>query len=315
MDASILDSLNAATLNRRITVTLPSKGLFYDENVVSDKLDPDDIPIRALSMLEENSLLDPLLILSGKATESVIKALVPGIKKVGSMAIIDVQAVLMASRIATRGENYEVTVSCEKCKQEGHKSDFDVTINLLAHLAKMQPLTNDDLPFFHDKIGKLHVYFRPPIFQSVIDTAMALAKANVFDEDAPTNSEIFNEEFIQKYLNRSTVVSEVSVGYFAGYIRYLKIEDGEEVHDQETIQAWLENAPSPVIDQIAQKVKEIDARFEDMLTADVECKRGHKVKVSLNLDTESLFSPAGYSKTRKNTPAGTPDTGKIESTS
>ena len=90
----------------KVYITLPSKGKFYADGAI-ELPESGEFPVFAMTAKDELTMKTPDALLNGQATVDVIKSCIPAIKNPWSMPSIDLDAVLIAIRIATYGEMME----------------------------------------------------------------------------------------------------------------------------------------------------------------------------------------------------------------
>ena len=91
----------------KIYLSLPSKGKFYPEGAVEIP-DNGEVPVFAMTAKDELTLKTPDALLNGAATVELIQSCIPNIKNAWAMPILDLDACLIAIRIATYGETMDV---------------------------------------------------------------------------------------------------------------------------------------------------------------------------------------------------------------
>ena len=99
----------------KLYVRIPSQGAFNSdmETAMSGEL-----AIMAMTGRDETMIKNPDALLNGEAVTSVIKSCVPGIKEPSELPITDIDTLLIAIKIATNGDEHEVTAKCPKCKTD-----------------------------------------------------------------------------------------------------------------------------------------------------------------------------------------------------
>ena len=112
-------------------IKLPSGYKFYPEGAIQV---PESGEIAVYPMTAKDELLfkTPDALLNGEATVTVIQSCVPAIKNAWAMPSIDVDAVLIAIRMATYGEKMSVPVTIPNTKIQ---RDFE--LNLQSSLDKL----------------------------------------------------------------------------------------------------------------------------------------------------------------------------------
>ena len=94
----------------KVYVTLPSKGKFYPPGAITLP-ENGEIPIFPMTASDELTIKTPDALLNGQATVDVIKSCVPCINDPWLMPSIDLDALLIALRIATFGEQLDISTT------------------------------------------------------------------------------------------------------------------------------------------------------------------------------------------------------------
>ena len=111
----------------KLHVRLPSGGKYYPPGTL-DLPESGEVAIYPLTAKDELLLKTPDSLMNGTATADVIKSCVPQIKNPWYMPSLDVDAIIIAIRIATYGPEMTLTV---KVPNTGDEKDFTVDLNNL----------------------------------------------------------------------------------------------------------------------------------------------------------------------------------------
>lgn len=130
---------------------LPSGGRYYAPGVVDFPVN-NDLPVYAMTAIDEMTIRTPDALFNGTAVADLIKSCVPNIKDPWQLNIIDVEAVLVAVRAASNNGKLDIETTCPACNES---TSYD--INLLSLLGQIPDVDYDSLL----KIGDLNVKFRP----------------------------------------------------------------------------------------------------------------------------------------------------------
>jgi hypothetical protein len=114
-----INPLMAFKPHTKVYVKLPSGGNFYTPDII-DAIE--EHGVLALSAKEEMILSNPELLMNGKAIQQVISSCVPTVHDASKLAIADVEALLLAVKLATGESTYNISASCPKCNQSGEFS-------------------------------------------------------------------------------------------------------------------------------------------------------------------------------------------------
>lgn len=134
----------------KIFMSLPSKGLFYPEGVLAG--DYNNVPIFAMTGMDELIMKTPDALFSGEATVKLIESCCPYIKDGREIPSFDVDALLISIRIATFGADMTVAHTCKNC---GTENEFEIDLTLMLEHYKDR-VFNSKL-----ELGELTVNFKP----------------------------------------------------------------------------------------------------------------------------------------------------------
>jgi hypothetical protein len=108
----------------KVYITLPSRGKFYPEGVLNMP-ETGELPVFAMTAKDELIIKTPDALLNGQATVDVIKSCIPNITNPWLMPSVDLDACLVAIRIATYGEKLDITT---KVPVLGEEREFSVDL-------------------------------------------------------------------------------------------------------------------------------------------------------------------------------------------
>ena len=114
-------------------VKLPSNGRWYPEGSVDMPVNG-QIPVYAMTAKDEITMKTPDALLNGASTVHVIESCCPSIKDAWAMPSVDVDAILIAIRIATYGKEMEFTAVCPHCTNK-----IEQGIDLGVMMSKINP--------------------------------------------------------------------------------------------------------------------------------------------------------------------------------
>ena len=117
-----------------IYVTLPSKGRWYPPGTVTMN-EQHEVGIMPMTAKDELTIKTPDALMNGQATVDVIKSCVPDIKDPWLMPSVDTDSVLLGIRLATYGDQMEITSSVPNTSETQ-----TVNVNLTAVLDQIGPV-------------------------------------------------------------------------------------------------------------------------------------------------------------------------------
>lgn len=262
----------------KIFINLPSNGVFYPPDVLQG--DFNNMPIFGMTGMDEIVMKTPDALFNGEATVKVIESCCPYIKNAKQMPSIDVDALLVAIRIATYGNEMDMHHVCPKCETENDLEidlqkildyltslTFDGKINIDDLVITIRPLKYDEITLFNMENYKL----QKMLYQ--------LSKA----ENAGDDEELMK---LQDQIYKR--ISEMQIELFLLSIENIRLPDGL-VEDQELISEWLKNSDREFFKRIKDKL-ETNKKQWDIPSQHVKCSNcGHESSIEMTLDQSSFF--------------------------
>lgn len=264
-----------------IYLKLPSQGRYWPEGALTLSA-TGELPVYPMSTKDEITLRTPDALINGSGVVSVIQSCIPAITDPWAMPSIDVDAALIAVRIASYGNDMNISSTCPKCK---HVNDHTIELN--------QALDQISMPNYTDLVEDkgLKIKLRPQNYfavnranaiaykeQRILDV---IAKTDVTPEDRETNIKQITEELIELNVENLTASTE-----------YILMDDGTKVTDSEFIKEFYSNTSSALIRKVQDKLGKIaeDSGLKPYQTtcADTDCK--HEYQTEITFDYASFFA-------------------------
>ena len=125
---------------------LPSKGFFYDKELMSSVSDA-EVHVHAMTALDEISMKNPDMLFSGKALEDVCKSSVPDIASPIDLLAKDVDALLIFLRIVSYGQYFDVEFqhNCENSKLNTYTFDLEKIVQNIKGLSECLTISPSSL--------------------------------------------------------------------------------------------------------------------------------------------------------------------------
>lgn len=227
----------------KVYITLPSKGNFYPEGSIEIP-ENSEFPVFAMTAKDELTMKTPDALLNGAATVEVIKSCVPNIKNPWHMPSIDLDAVLIAIRIATYGDKMEIST---KVPNIGEDRTFDIDLRQL-----LNKLVTKD---YNTKlvINDMAIVTRPMTYKEFTDASLKTFEeqrifALVNDEKIPDQEKLakFNESF-QKLTN-------LTINSLSSSLVSITIGD-TEVTNTAHIQEFIQNADKEFYNEVLKHIE------------------------------------------------------------
>jgi hypothetical protein len=198
-------------------------------------------------------------LLNGQSTVEVLKSCIPALQDPWKMPSIDVDAALVAVRIATYGEKMEVSTNCPSCNAEN-----DYEINLNSWLEKLNQFQ------FESKvtIDPLIIHVRPYTYLEMTQTSLkSLEQQRIFG--VINDETLSDEDKLEKFGKSFSKLTELTVDVIAQCVAQIETPDGIET-DAAEIKNFIHNAPKEIFNAISDHVQALKSKI-DIPAQEVKC--------------------------------------------
>ena len=216
--------------------------------------DNGEFAIYPMTTKDEMSLKNPDALLNGEAVASLIKSCVPEIKKPKELLSADVDAILIAIRGASAGDEVEVNAECPVCKETS-----TVTVSIDSSLATMESIED---AYTENLSNGLKITVLPFTYGNTIKAGIASFQSTrsmqaISElEDDMDRLKAFNTSFVQLAdLNFEMMLDSIkSVSYMNS--------DGveEQVTERKQLREFLENTDNTTGKEIEKLVNDINSK-------------------------------------------------------
>lgn len=260
---------------------LPSRGRYWPTTALN--LPPNgELGVMSMTTKDEITLKTPDALLNGQGVVNVIESCCPSIKDAWAMPSIDVDAALIAVRIASYGNQMDFTAKCPHCDQS-HDYAIDLSLTLAS-------ITTPDysIPLAVDGL-KIHVHPQP--YFSLNKTNMiAFEEQQILRslsglEDDPQGAK-------EKFDQHMSKVIELNIALLANSTKSIETADGTLVADPDHITEFYNNADTKIIKKVQGYLTELGEKAA-IKPVDVTCLNGECLKgfpVNITFDYASFFA-------------------------
>ena len=263
-----------------IYIRLPSQGKFYPPGAVT--MPPNgELPVLPMTSVDEITYRTPDALFNGSAIVSVIQSCVPGIRNAWNMPSIDLDAVLVAIRIASFGHGLDISSVCPNCQHQD-----DITVDLRQVNDNIRAGDYDTSLI----VGNLEFYFRPLSYNEINQNNQVQ-----FEQQQALrllNDDSVDEMAKMEQLNKSMkVVNALTIKTVAQNISAIKTPDAM-VTEQNYIVDFLGNCDSKLFSQLRDHVISLKQASE-IKPLDLKCPEcSHEYRQPFTLDMASFFGNA-----------------------
>ena len=270
--------------SEKIYIKLPSKGEFYNEDIVQFT-DNGEIGVLPMTSTDELALTNPDALLNGEGIKKVVESCCPAIKDARKLFSPDIDIILLGIRFASYGDDLKFTVKCPECDMENR---YSVSIRTL-----IENIEFLDPPYIVEFSQSLKVHVRPFTFDT--NTKLALQALEVRNLLQVINKDDLEDpEKLAQYGSKFDSISKTTVDVLLDGIEKVEIitEEKEKlfVKDRDDINEWLHNVDRKMIEKIREKIAEINEIGIDK-SKEVECEGcQHKWKTIIEFNPTDFFA-------------------------
>jgi hypothetical protein len=145
-----------------IYLKLPSGGIGYEPGVVEFP-EAGDLPVYPMTAIDEITSKTPDALYNGTAVTEIISSCIPAIKKPWQINSVDLDAILVAIKIATNGGEMEIETKCQECSEE---SKYGVNLNIVLNSFKPGDYENGLV------VDQLKIKFRPLTYKTLSESSV-----------------------------------------------------------------------------------------------------------------------------------------------
>jgi hypothetical protein len=263
----------------KIYLALPSDGLGYTDESLNMPITK-ELPVFAMTAQDEILLKTPDALMNGEAVTTIIKSCVPNILDPWQMPASDIDAVLIAIRIASSGGAMSITSECPKCK---HENDYE--IDLVQMLDKSR---NRKFNSIVKLKNGLEVELKSLTYLQVNQISIKTFKEQKMMMGI-ANANMSEEEKIRLFTNTVIHLSNIDAEMLQQCVKTVKV-NGATVDKPEYVQEWLSNIDSETYEAIKKALDDAGSKIfkEPFKAVCTECQ--HEWPVPIELDHSNFFA-------------------------
>ena len=247
------DLLKNYSRQPKIYLRLPSEGRFYSQNP-TEKSGSGELPVLSMTAKDELMMRTPDALMNGESIYACIKSCIPMIDDPWEIPLIDLDAVLVAIRIATYGEKMKMSVRVPGVEDD---EELDVEIDLVNILDSFRGKLWQPIVEFNDL--KLHT--APLKFQDQNLYEQQNFETNQFiammrDNTKPLEA---RKEEMKKVFD---AISETNIELVTNQVKAIEMPDGNIEYNNLAIKEFLNGLPVQDFETIRLALKERRELFE-----------------------------------------------------
>lgn len=234
----------------KLYIKLPSGGMFYPQGSLEIS-ETGEIPVFAMTAKDELMFKTPDALLNGQSTVNVIQSCIPNIKNAWNIPSIDIDAILVAIRIATYGSSMEIEVDVPGIDE---KRSYD--IDLISVLDQLHTHQFENMVM----LDGFSIEVQPLTYKEFTETALKTFEEQrmfkvVNDDSMPETEKLtkFNESF-----NR---ITDLNISSIVRSVKCIMFDNEEPVVNTRHIVEFFENADKDVFKSVIDHITAQRERF------------------------------------------------------
>jgi len=262
----------------KIFISLPSQGVYNKLGTLQG--DVTNMPVCAMTGMDEIILKTPDALLSGESSVKVIQSCCSAIKDAWDLSILDTTLIFTAMRIATFGSTMSVENTCSACNTE-NEYELDLS-RIIEHFSKVK---------YKNKIvlQDLVINVRPLTYKESTDFGIRnfqlqqqMSQVDSIADDAE------RQTFINKLFKE---LAEIRTKIYILSVESVEIGT-QTVTERSFIEEWMNNCEKTVFDSITDQIEKNreDWRIPAYKVQCSECE--HAVDLRVELDQSNFFAGA-----------------------
>ena len=263
-----------------IYLRLPSQGNYWPDNAITMPVNH-ELPVLPMTAIDEITYRTPDALFNGSAVVNVIQSCIPDVHDAWAAPGTDINAILVAIRIASFGHEMEIESTCPKC--ETHD---EYGIDLRTVLENLKAL-DYDVPVTH---GDLEITFRPMTYREQNQTNQSQFDQQRTIQSIPV-SDLSDAEKIIKLNSALQEITKLTISSLKWSITSIRTPS-MMVTDVDHIEEFLNNCDRGLFVKIRDHIIALRAASE-FKPLNMKCNNcSHEYTQVLTLDQTSFFEAA-----------------------
>jgi len=263
-----------------IYIKLPSGGSFWKEESLLLPVNG-EIPILPMTTKDEIVLKTPDALMNGQGVVNAIESCCPSIKNAWDMPSIDVDAVIIAIRIASYGASMDFSSTCPHCSTS---SDYAIDLTYV--------LAGTIAPDYAKmvEIDGLKIKLKPQNYQALtaantvsFKEQQILRTLSAINEDNKEESQLIFEQHLSQLI-------DLNIGTLTGSTDFIELEDSGRVSNPDFISEFYKNCDAKIIKKIQTQLQEFNevGKLKPVTVQCDECTK--EFDVSIEFEWSSFFA-------------------------
>jgi hypothetical protein len=264
-----------------IYIALPSRGNHWPAGSIDVPVNG-ELPVYPMTALDEIAYRTPDALFNGQAVVSVVQSCMPNILDAWQIPAIDLNAILVAIRIASYGHDMEFGTQCPACNTE---TDYTVDLrNILDGLKS----ADYSVPVRH---GDLEIYLQPMSYIHQTETNKLQFEQQKRIQLVQTSTALTEEQKIEELNHSLIAITKLTTDALKCSVSAIRTP-AALVTEPEFISEFLDNCDRRLFEQIKEKIIAL-RQGSEVQPLQIKCNEcGHEYQQLLTMDQASFFADA-----------------------
>lgn len=265
----------------QLYLKLPSEGRWYPAGSI-DMPVTKELPVYPMTAKDELTLKTPDALLNGQSTVDIIQSCIPAIKNAWDVPSVDLDAIMIAIRRATYGNQMDFTAVCPHCQ---NKNDHALDLGFLS-----SRITS---PNFDETIhvGELELFLKPYSYKEFNQASIENYEHQRIIS-VVSNETLSDVEKQQKFNGLFHKLLDLTVQQVTRSVAGIKTSDGVLVEDRNHIDEFFKNCNKDIWDAVKTRLElyanNSPTKEVDLICEHEECRKPYKTP--LLFESSSFFA-------------------------
>jgi hypothetical protein len=251
MESPRKNPLSSFMRRPKLFLKLPSQGRFWPEGSL-EMPDNGEFPVYGLTVKDELLIRTPDALFNGRTTVDVIKSCVPNILDPWKCPSLDLDAILIAIRIATYGEKMTMDVSIPGTNE---KEPFEIDLRPLLDQIVENTFWEEEVKVNND----MTIYIEPVTYKVLTDYSLLSFDSNRVLQAIIQNEDLSEEQRIDMAANAMGRLADATLMQMLNGSKRINTTEGNTT-DPLQIKEFLENCDKEFFDAVAKAFRDLNDR-------------------------------------------------------
>ena len=233
----------------KMFLKLPSGGKYWPEGAL-DMPENGELPVYGLTVKDEIMIRTPDALFSGHSTVSVIKSCIPNIIEPWRIPSIDLDAILVAIRIASYGEKMNMTVNIPVV---GEEEEFEIDLRPVLDTIIDNTIWEGELKIDND----LTIFIQPVDYKAMTDYNLLSFDSTRVLQVMMQNQDLNEDQKVEMAAAAMSKLADATLVQVYNGIKRINSSNGN-TSDPAHIKEFIENIDKDIFLKISNAYKELN---------------------------------------------------------